>query len=326
LKIFNRGLFGIKYRLSFEASILLATALLGILLWIVVSMAIDFANAPQQPLPPPEQAPVFDASIPRVATRQALIAYINAQNETGELLVTGAELWLEERGYPPGYQLLTGNAQANALVADTDDAELLILAGAGDLDAMHELAERSLRDRQDPLEALVWYDRAIVNGSLYAMLRVADLITTLTDPALAGFVTRPAWAAAVDELNNATPAPVERALGWSIAAVIMGGYGVLDAAHARRIEALTQGLDNPAKQRACEIAQQYVLDAASSRRAKGNAVFAIDQPPLALSIDSPATAIPCEAPLAPLVSLETCQRFVFVGPGLRLMNIHACNP
>jgi hypothetical protein len=46
----------------FTASVLLATALLGVLLWIVVSMAVDFARAPDQPLPMPEEEPVFDAT------------------------------------------------------------------------------------------------------------------------------------------------------------------------------------------------------------------------------------------------------------------------
>lgn len=309
----------------FTVSILLATALLGILLWVVVSMAVEFARAPETPLPPPEEPVQLDPALPRINNRSELITWLAVKTADAPALVRAGEHWLEERGYPPGYRLLTPGTPENELIAQADDAELLILAGNGDLDAMHELAERSLRDRQDPLEALAWYDRAIVNGSLYAMLRTADLITTLTDPALSGFVSEPAWTAAVDELNSQGPAPAERALGWALAAVTMGGYALLDAANAGRIATLSQSLDAAGRDRACEIAQDYVLDAAASRRAKGNAVFAIELPAFAISIDAPAAALPCSVPVPPLVPLDECKAIPFVGNGPRLMTAWVCN-
>jgi hypothetical protein len=310
----------------FTTSILLATALLGVLLWIVVSIVVDLANAPDQPLPMPEEKVeiFFDPALRRISTRASLVTYLNEQGYSGETLVTAYGDWLEDRGYPPAYNWIT-DRKVNAAdsTGTPDDAELLLIAGSGNIPAMHELAERSLAT-DDPLEALAWYDRAIVSGSLYAMLRTADLITTLTDPALAEFISNPGWQAALNQLRTETPPPVERALGWSLAAVSVGGYGVMDSAHARRIRALTEQLEPAEIDKACEISQNYVLEAAAVRRVQGGAIFSAEQPPMAVSIAAPSEVIPCDIPVLPLVSLQNCKRRDFVGPGPMLMSTWVC--
>jgi hypothetical protein len=101
----------------------------------------------------------------------------------------------------------------------------------------------------------------------------------------------------------------------------MGGRAILDDVHVRRIEVLTEKLDGPGINTACETAQQYVLDAASSRRAKGGAVFSLEQPTFALSV---AYSIPCSIPVVPLVILDECATDIFVGPGPQEMIMHRC--
>jgi hypothetical protein len=305
---------------------LLATALLGVLLWIVISIVVDLANAPDEllPMPAEEAETFFDPALPRIKTPATLVVYLNEQGYPGDTLLAGYGDWLEERGYPPAHNWAIEQDIAAAASFDTlDDAELLLIAGSGDIPAMHELAERSLA-HNDPLEALAWYDRAIVSGSLYAMLRTADLITTLTDPALAEFISNPGWQAALEKLRTETPAPPERALGWSLAAVSVGGYGVMDAAHARRIMSLTEQLAPAEVDNACEIAQDYVLQAAAVRRVQGGPVFSAEQPPMALSVAKPQEIIRCDVPVLPLVSLQDCLRSDFVGPGPTLMSAWVC--
>lgn len=310
----------------FTTSILLATALLGVLLWVVISMVVDFARAPEEPLPLPEEEVVrtFDPALPRIENRSQFVSWLNGQGLEGKLLLEAYAGWLEVRGYPENYNWITTDGSAPAdLFAANDDAELLVLAGRGDLAAMHELAERSLA-ADDPLEALAWYDRAIVSGSLYAMVRTADLITTLTDPALTGFITNPQWQAALDALRAEKPAPRERALGWLYAAVNVGGYTLMDEAHASRISNLQAQLDPAQLESACETGQNYLLDAASARRALGNAVFMTDGPPVAVTVAAPDKVIACDVQIPPLVSLDTCSKKEIVGPGPELFAAWLC--
>jgi hypothetical protein len=304
----------------------MATALLGILLWVVISIVVDLARAPDEPLPYPtvKEVRFFDPALPRITNRLQLLNWLNEQGHDGDELLGSFSEWLEDRGYPEQYNWVsdTGSKQPDPFVA-YDDAELLLIAGRGDLAAMHELAERSL-NADDPLEALAWYDRAIVSGSLYAMLRTADLITTLTDPALAEFISNPQWQAALSQLRNESPPPLERALGWSLAAINVGGYALMDDAHARRIKNLQAQLNPAELEAACETGQNYLLAAASARRALGNAVFTTDRPAIAITANEPDNIIACDVTVQPLVTLADCSQQTFVGPGPELMSVWLC--
>ena len=310
----------------FTISILLATALLGVLLWIVISIATDLANAPEQPMPLPEEPAVeLDPYLPRIANEAEFRTWITGLGYAADPLIYTQAFWSATRGLAVNRLLRdTAGQEDDRATDDVDDAELLMYAGQGDLRAMHLLADRSLMRDKDPLEALEWYDRAIVNGSLHAMLAVADLLVILTDPALAEFQAEPEWQAAVEQLKNAEPPPQESALAWTLAAVIVGGYGILDRGLAQRIEVLSEGLDIAGLERACTTAQDYVLDAATARRAQGGAVFTTEQPALAITYPEPESVIPCDTPMEPLVSLRGCAHHDFVAPDGTLASAWFC--
>jgi hypothetical protein len=310
-------------------SILLATALLGVLLWIVLSIVKDLANAPDTPLPLLAEAEVIeiDPALPRIFSRGQLEDWLTQQGYPRLLagqLVDKYRDWLMLHGFHSGTPLLDFSAQPRAedLYADNDGATLLILAGQGDIAALHILAERSLET--DPLAALEWFDQAIVNGSVHAMVRISDLLTTLADPELTNFVSDPVWQSALHTLQNTSPAPLERALAWAIAAVTFGGYAVLDQSLAQRIYTLSEQMESSAINRACEIAQDYVLTTAATRRAQGGTLFSTQTPPLAISVAQPETVIPCDIPVLPLISLTQCTKNLFVGPGNTLNTAWLC--
>ncbi len=301
----------------------MATALLGVLLWIIVSMVVNLANAPAEPLPlPATNIAEFDPALPRINTLDDMAVFLTAQGYAGETLMRGYWVWMAKRGYPMGSFEVSAPDQR---IVNTDEAELILIAGAGDLDAAHELAVRSLHQHRDPLGAIDWYDQAIVNGSIFAMLRVADLITTLSDPALNKFVAEPEWKAALEQINNELPPPLERALAWTLAAIIVGGYPVsLVPLETGQIEFLVEQLDRAGIERACELAQTYVLDTAAVRRVTGGAIFSAEPPPLAFTVANPAAHIPCSTPIMPLVSLDNCARYDYVGPRPSLMSAWVC--
>jgi hypothetical protein len=311
----------------FTISVLLATTLLGVLLWIVLSIVIDLANAPEELLPPPDETPIaFDPSLPRINSEQEFSAWFAELGYDYTALWQARAAWDEARGAPESFRSASADSPASDYWEDgPDDAELLLFAAEGDLQAMNILAVRSLMRDKDPLEALAWYDRSIVSGSVFAMLAVADLTLTLTDPALDGLRAQPEWAAAVEQLRNESPPPNERALAWSLAAVIMGSYGMMTEGLARRIETISAQLDTAGIESACKTAQDYVLDVAATRRAQGGAVFSFEQPPFSVTLAEPETIIPCDAPMEPLVTLAGCARHDFVGSGPLLQSVWVCS-
>jgi hypothetical protein len=302
-------------------SILLATALLGVLLWIVISIVKDLSRAPAEPLPVPATDAALDPDLPRINSRQELEDWLATQGYAAAELVNDYQSWLTDRGFPADSVLLGGVSRQPDYGAQ-DDATLLLMAGRGDISAAQALAEHSLRT--DPLAALDWYDQAAVNGSVYAMLRIADLLATLATPGLGEFVSDAVWTDALAEIANTSPPPAERALAWTIAAVTFGGYAIVDAANAARLRNFAAPLDTDGVRRACAIAQDYVLTTAAARRAQGGAVFSTEAPAFALSSAAANTAVPCEIPVVPLVSLTGCAALEFVGPGNSLMNAWLC--
>jgi hypothetical protein len=271
-----------------------------------------------------------DPTLPKLLDQADLLDWLSQNNsESHERNKGGRELidnysdWLSALGYTASIQPLLNQTSPGAeSLATQDDATLLLLAGQGDIGASQLLAERSLQT--DPLGALEWYDKAIVDGSVYAMIRVADLLTTLADPELSGFVSDPQWQAALKAINDESPPPLERALAWSIAAVTIAGYATLDTTHAKRISSLTAQLDAAALERACSAAQDYVLQTAGLRRARGGPVFSTTRPALAISVDEPEKVIGCSVPVMPLVSLTDCDQERFAGPSGQTMIIWLC--
>jgi nucleotide-binding universal stress UspA family protein len=305
---------------------LLAVLLLGVLLWVVLSTVAELANpTPLVSMATTEPEPAApDPNLPRIDTVTELAAWLDSDNLDGTALLDDLRAWRAARGYPTERTVFGArrpDTEAHPY-ADLDDAALLIIAGRGDVTALQLLAERSLAS--NPVESLEWYDQAIVNGSVYAMLRLSDLLATLGDPALDEFASDPVWQQGLAEIRTMTPPPGERALAWAIAAVQVGGYGVIDAAQADRIRALRNRLDPATAQRACETAQTFVLETAAARRAQGGAVFEMDAPDLALSVADAPALLRCDIPVQPLVDLGDCDRAPFVGPAGALWERWLC--
>ena len=298
------------------------------LLWIVRATVGEWTNP--EPLVVLEEAPEVikhDPTLPVLTTGSAIVDWLGANRlEAGAARnsLTGYRYWMRERGFPvtsAWYSI--GEPKLVSLPGSLPDgdAELLALAGAGNANAAVTLGTRSLQS--DPQIALEWFDQAIVNGSIWAMIRSAELLTTLGDPALREFQSSAVWQQAFEMISAEGP-PLERALAWHIAAVIAGGYAILDSDLANRISGLATQLDAAQIDNACELAQEYVLDTAMARRARGGAVFSTERPQFALSVTEPATVLPCDVPVQPLVDMTDCLTETFVGPAQRLGQMYFC--
>lgn len=308
----------------------MATALLGVLLWVVLSIVRDLARAPEVPLPLPAEDSVteFDPDLPRIVSGNDLRTWLRELGMDGDALVDDLRSWRAQRGYKQyeSWHDLPVQTQQDdpdrSALETLDDPALIMLAGDGSVPAAQLLAQHSLES--NPVEALDWLDQAIVNGSIHDMLRSADLLITFSDPALTQFDSDPVYATALAEINARNPAPPVSALAWSIAAVSVGGYAVVDDRYARRIETLTANLNSADTAAACATAQDYVLSTAMARRAKGGAVFSTERPLFAVSVANPQDMLPCDTPVIPLVNMSDCLTRNFVGPGNRLWSAWFC--
>lgn len=311
----------------FNITIILACVLLAMLLWIVRATVGEWTD------PQPQEAPVvaIEATpltemypdLPVISSAPSLVAYLDRAGLDGAALLEDLYAWRAQRGFPAdSLWATTVFAEPAPDAPDNNGAELLQQAGAGSIAAMHALAENS--KFENPTEALSWFDMAMVNGSLHAMLRTADLLASLGDPALAEFRSGPVWEQALAELNADGTPPRVKALAWNIAAITAGGYALLDTSHADRISNLATAFDVAQTDTACELAQTYVLETAMARRAQGGAVFSTERPLFAVSVAVPEDALPCDIPVQPLVDTGSCITERFIGPGQRLWQMYFC--
>lgn len=300
---------------------LLATALLGVLLWTVLGIVDEFGKIPAERPKPAEAEAMPD--FPAINNRAELEALLDElTTATGERIENYSD-WMLQRGFPAGYAFWNISRPATgAAYAARDNLSLIGMAGQGDLGAMYALADRRLKD--DPLDALAWYDQAIAAGSLYAMLKTADLLETIADPQVQSLFESPEWARALITLERDAITPVETALAWSIAVVTVGGYSLLDIQHGGRLKRLAAQLDDAGVRRACETAETFVLDTAAAIRAGGGAVFSLEQPAIALTVPDPAATIPCAGGIRPLIELDDCTAHPVLAPSGAEASLWVC--
>jgi hypothetical protein len=258
-----------------------------------------------------------------MTNRTDLDALLQKLATNGGARIEGYVDWMLSRGFPENYVFWNfAVPEADAEYSVYANMALISMAGNGDIGAMHSLAERRLSD--DPLDALVWYDQAIASGSLYAMLKTTDLLEMIIDPQIQALFDKPEWQRALEALNRDAIAPKEKALAWAVAAVIVGGYGIVDHKHAGRLTRLSSQLAPDAVRRACETAQTYVLDSAAAIRASGGTVFSLDQPPLALTVPTPESLVPCDSEVQPLIDLMDCDAHPVLAPNQAKATLWIC--
>jgi hypothetical protein len=286
-----------------NVAVLLSTVLLGVLLYLVNGIVEKTAN-PGEP-PPVEK--------PEPAPETKLGSFTELRDELTKLNIDADQaiqswlVWLEQRGYLGELPLLnrdTGQAPLNRY-RDIDDARLIAQAGDGDIGASQTLASRSIAS--DPLEAIEWYRQAATYGSVYAMLRLGDLLATFANPQLATFSTDPEYSVRLAQLREDSESLQQDALAWTITAVVAGGLPVLQRDVVERLHSNTASLDPVAVINACNQAERLLLELATARRARGGSVFTMEPPEAFLSEGITRDAIPCDPPILPIVDTSNCK-------------------
>lgn len=297
-----------------NVSILLATLLLGILLYVVLSLVAQSIDPEPFTL---ETGDTPDNVVPpAIRTRTDLeLALGNRVTELNTLLAASAD-WYEQRGYLGPLPVLgrIGDSTLLAVYAATPASDLLTLAGNGDIAAAQALAELSMSgDNKSPPEAIEWYRQAASYGSVYAMFRLSELLQIFANRQLDAFNSDPTYRARLTVLRNNNPLIDRDALAWAITGLLAGGLPVAQPELAQNIKKLSAGLGEYDTVRACDKASRLLLDLAAERRSHGRLVFSTEPPPLFVSVPNISDALPCEGSLLPIIDTSMCRAITVPG-------------
>lgn len=293
----------------FNLGVLGATALLGVLLWIVLAVVAEFARGPQPP--PPGAPPPLPAGFIRIADHAALRAELAARGIAPDAPLQGWRDWLAQRGFYGELPLLGIDAERarERFYDHLEPAALDELAAQADLGALQRLA--SQRRLSDPPAAVALYRRAVDQGSTAAMLELSALYDTLarmSDDDWPGERPDPAM---LDELDGEGPARDlrEEALAWLLAALRDGGEALADPDRLDWARGMAATLEPTRRNAACSRSVTLFLQATVARRSAGLPPVRRAPPPLFVAAAGLTGDDPCAgttAPLEPVLDLADC--------------------
>ncbi|MDJ0926326.1 MAG: hypothetical protein QNJ73_01650 [Gammaproteobacteria bacterium] len=292
-------------------SVLIATALLGVLLVLVWQLADDLARPPPANAPPSADTttdsfiesitvPLPDRAEPETAATPAGISRIANYDEFVSLLfsrgVNGVQelgitaRWYQSRGFLGADSLLGITADDAPLVyyESLDDATLDGLRQAGDVGATQVLASR--RALTDPFEAIDLYTEAAALGSVFAYLQLASLHDTLSAVPLSNLSENREMYLRLAEMRRS--ARVE-SFAYAMAALRDGGPPLADPDVVMWVNRLYDNVPEQLRADACATSEKIILEGGSRRRAAGQSPLNAEPPPVFLSVPDLPDLLPC---------------------------------
>lgn len=310
-------------------STLVTTALLGVLLYAVLRLVADLQEPPPAAevaedltvvvADPGEPAPAGpavdpdppDPDLPRIDSHAALVAFLDARGFNGRLLVDRAANWYAERGFL-GVRELFGVTPDNAPAAyyDTfDDATLKAMSEGGDAGATQTLARATMF--MNPIDAFELYQRAIGQGSVYAVIKVADTLSLFADARRPGNAADRELTRRLQELQSTRGGKNLHAEAYAtmLAAIGDGGPPILDADTLDWVA----WLENRAPRRdlidACRRSADILLANSIVRRDNGVTPVSMRPPPVFLNPPDRQARMPCattDYPVVSMMNLDGC--------------------
>ncbi len=304
-------------------STLITTLLLGVLLYAFVRLvedlqeppaAADLADGATEQVEPAPMSPAArppDIALPRVDSHAALVAFLDARGLNGRLLVDQAANWYAERGFL-GVRELFGITPDNAPATyydSFDAATLKAMSDGGDAGATQTLARATMFT--SPIHAYELYQRAIAQGSVYAVMKVADTLSLFAD------ARRPGNVADLELMQRLTQLQASltdrdlhaEAYATMLAAISDGGPPILNADTldwVAWLEARTRRRDLiDACRRSSEILVAYGM----ARRDNGVDPVSMRPPPVFLNPPDREQRTPCattEYPIVSMMNLDAC--------------------
>jgi len=299
---------------------LIATALLGILLYAIWRFEDDLLESAetmeaeqvlseiQSPVEsvvnaPPTQAP--EPGLPRIGSDAELVALLDERGLNGRLLVDLTAGWYAERGFL-GIRELFGITLDNApdTYYDTfDEATLRAMSDGGDAGATQTLARLTMF--RNPFESLELYQKAVGQGSVFALIKVADTLSLLADARLLGNGPDRELFRQLRELQQSVPRGDlhTEAYATMLAAISDGGPPIVDEDILNWVSWLEGKAPQGALELACMRSSEILLASSGARRDNGVTPLSITPPPVFISPPEREERMPCTATGYPLVSM-----------------------
>ncbi len=326
-------------------SILLSTALLGVLLYVVR----QFGNTGLEAVTPPARDAMPRAaaagSTRVVATQETMasaLPIVDGPATLGALLdslgldadaaINATRQWYEARGFFGANPLLGINPDSSVrdYYGSLDEATLEVMSRDNDMGATHELAARTRLT--DAFGALELFQRAAEQGSVNALLQMASLQETLADVRPEDFAPDRDYARKLSRVGGRDTENNLRYQAFVSAVTAMrdGGEPVTDDSLLEWVSDLAGR--NPAERVRMGCNQSFgdFIALGSTRRAAGFAPINTTPPPVFMAGTDTAARLPCQNTLNPIVStleLEAClSTQVLDGSGaLRLLYVCTSN-
>jgi hypothetical protein len=298
-------------------SILLATALLGVLLYVVRQIVVDqpvepievpvASPAPEQADPEPAPVRVDDSgeALPVIDSLAALRAVLIEQGMDPDAALANTRDWFQARGYLAGGPLsrLLGDAQTADYYASLDDDTLRSLSQGGEALATQELAGR--QRLTDPFVALESLQEAATQGSVNALLKMASLRGTLAEIGPDDFASDPGFVRQLRRIAG-KDGTVLRVAAYAnvLTAMRDGGPAVIDDELMGWAQEMESGLTTLQQTQACNRSFNEFLGLSNQRRMRGMAPITVTPPPAFLALPELDAQLPCQETISPVASTQ----------------------
>ncbi|MGI9329397.1 MAG: hypothetical protein ACR2QB_01665 [Gammaproteobacteria bacterium] len=298
-------------------SILLATGLLGVLLFVVRQIVVDqpvepikvpvASRSPEQAAPEAVLLRVDESgeALPVIDSPAALRALLIEQGMAPDIALADTRDWFAARGYLASGPLrhLVGDTRAADYYASLDDDTLRSLSEGGEVLATQELAGR--QRVTDPFAALGSYQAAANQGSVNALLKMASLRETLAEIRPEDFASDPGFVRQLSRVAGKDGTALRiAAYGNVLTAMRDGGPAVIDDELMGWAQEMESRLTPMQQTQACNRSFNEFIGLSNQRRLKGMAPITVTPPPTFLALPELDARLPCQETISPVATTQ----------------------
>lgn len=321
-------------------SVLLATALLGVLLVVVRQIVVEqpvepievpvASRVPEQATPEPAPVRVDEtgAALPVIDNPAALRALLIEQGIDPDAALADTRDWFEARGYVASGPLsrLLGDTRTADYFASLDDDTLRTLSQNGDALATQELAGR--QRLTDPFVALESFQEAVTQGSVNALLKMASLRGTLAEIRPEDFAFDPGFVRQLRRFGGSDGAQLRIAAYANVLTAMRdGGPAVIDEELMSWSLEMASELTPMQQAQGCNRSFNEFIGLSNQRRVQGMAPITVTPPPMFLALPELEAQLPCQETISPVAStqiLDNCVVREVVDAQSRLRELYLC--
>ncbi|HJP39693.1 MAG: hypothetical protein QF483_02710 [Gammaproteobacteria bacterium] len=283
---------------------LIATVLLGILLYTILQFAHDLNVAwDGSPLEPPAKTSNQHATtVPRITG--AVDLHNMFADGALDAALNDYAAWSDARGFAGNNRLFAAPVDTPSnLPADMDETALRTRSEAGDVTATQALAAQMLF--ADPFAAIALFRRAAEQGSTFALLRIGSLLAAIDT---------------ADAYNEATSsAPRQRiadliepglnhslrltAFGYMVTALRDGGAPIVDHDLLNWLDRINDSVTNDERLAVCRWSERTLMEIAKRRVRWGKPAVTTITPKMFFAIPDLAERLPCRRTVHPIDNL-----------------------